>query len=108
MVEADAAAAFSASLEADASFASEITSFRGLCGFLSNMHSAPCDFEGERYATVEHAFQAAKTTPEERAEFRAAGLDAKASKRLGRKKPLANGVAVWEANKRDVKRPSIR
>ena len=48
-----------------------ISSFRGDHAFLSNMHPAPCLYEGEEYATVEHAFQAAKVSPADRAAFRA-------------------------------------
>ncbi|MFC5849156.1 SLOG family protein [Deinococcus petrolearius] len=38
-----------------------ITSFRGAFAFLSNFHALPVKFEGVTYATVEAAFQAAKT-----------------------------------------------
>ena len=38
-----------------------ITSFRGAFAFLSNFHALPVKFEGMTYATVEAAFQAAKT-----------------------------------------------
>ena len=39
----------------------DISSFHGENSFLSNFYPAPCVYEGETYATVEHAFQAAKT-----------------------------------------------
>jgi len=38
-----------------------ITSFRGDHRFLSNFFSAPVEYEGALYPTVEHAYQAAKT-----------------------------------------------
>lgn len=39
-----------------------IDSFRGDFGFLSNFHEASIWVDGERYASVEHAYQAAKAT----------------------------------------------
>jgi ribA/ribD-fused uncharacterized protein len=36
--------------------------FRGTWAFLSNFYPAPVMFEGDVYPTVEHAYQAAKTT----------------------------------------------
>lgn len=38
-----------------------ITSFSGPHRFLSNFYLSPIVYEGAKYATVEHAFQAAKT-----------------------------------------------
>jgi ribA/ribD-fused uncharacterized protein len=59
--------------------------------FLSNFHDSPVLFDGETYPTVEHAYQAAKTTdPAERRkirEARSAGL----AKRLGKKLQLRSG-----------------
>lgn len=48
-----------------------ITQFRGAYSFLSNFYPAPVRFEGDLYPSVEHAFQAAKTTDrKQRARFR--------------------------------------
>lgn len=38
-----------------------IDDFRGAYSFLSNFSKSPIELDGELYATVEHAFQAAKT-----------------------------------------------
>lgn len=40
----------------------DIDSFDGKDRFLSNFYPAPVTYEGLRFPTVEHAFQAAKTT----------------------------------------------
>jgi hypothetical protein len=37
-----------------------IKSFRGEFGFLSNMHSCPVEYEGIKYPSSEHAYQAAR------------------------------------------------
>jgi hypothetical protein len=37
-----------------------IKSFRGEFGFLSNMHSCPVEYEGIKYPSSEHAYQACK------------------------------------------------
>ena len=103
-----APSAFRTTLEADPSLSLKITSFRGACSFLSNMHPAPCKYEGDVFPTVEHAFQAAKAAPADRADYRDLGLDAKGAKRLGRKKPLAKGGAWWEANKVGVMEACVR
>ena len=39
-----------------------IDSFHGECAFLSNYYDSPIFYDGILYPTVEHAFQAAKTT----------------------------------------------
>lgn len=39
-----------------------ITSFRGEYVFLSNFYPAAVEYDGKPYPTVEHAYQAAKTT----------------------------------------------
>jgi len=38
-----------------------IARFRGAYGFLSNFHMCPVEYEGIKYPSSEHAFQAAKT-----------------------------------------------
>ena len=61
-----------------------ISSFRGEFWFLSNFYAASIWVDGERYATVEHAYQAAKTDdPASRRLIREAATPAIA-KRLGR------------------------
>jgi ribA/ribD-fused uncharacterized protein len=72
------------------------------------MFLAPCIYAGDEYPTVEHAFQAAKTAPAERAEFRVAGLDAKGAKRLGGKKSLLHGKDWWESIKLGVMETCLR
>ena len=58
--------------------------FRDEFSFLSNFHDAVVSFEGERYTTSEHAYQAAKTLdPWEKRIIRECGSPGKA-KKLGR------------------------
>lgn len=38
-----------------------ISGFNGSYGFLSNFYAIPIEFEGLKYTSVEHAYQAAKT-----------------------------------------------
>lgn len=84
---------------------SDITRFRGDHAFLSNFHPAEILFEGERYPTVEHAFQGAKTLdPGEREKVRLAATPTLA-KRLGRKVTLRRD---WEAIKVNVMRELLR
>lgn len=62
-----------------------ITSFRGQYDFLSNFYASPLTFEGAEYPTVEHAFQAAKSSNfAERRKIRMASTPSEA-KRLGQK-----------------------
>jgi ribA/ribD-fused uncharacterized protein len=66
----------------------KIESFSGEYRFLSNFWYAPIEFEWLTYPTIEHAFQAAKTTVEE---FRIAVRDSGGpghAKRMGRQIPL--------------------
>ncbi len=66
----------------------KIKQFKGGFDFLSNFHPAHVALDGVRYDTVEHAFQAAKTTDKiERREVRNADTPGKA-KKLGRKVTL--------------------
>ena len=39
----------------------QITKFRGVNSFLSNFYYSPVYYNGIRFSTVEHAFQAAKS-----------------------------------------------
>jgi ribA/ribD-fused uncharacterized protein len=73
-----------------------INSFRGEHRFLSNFYPAIVKLEGVLYPTVEHAFQAAKTTDQRlRAEIRNCETAADA-KQLGRRVPLRPD---WDAVK---------
>lgn len=65
-----------------------ITSFRDKYRFLSNFAYAPVWFDDNQYPSVEHAYQAAKTTdPELRQKIRECETAGKA-KRLGKTAPL--------------------
>jgi len=65
-----------------------IAGFTGEHAFLSNFHPSPLDYEGLTYPTVEHAFQAAKST--DAADRLRISLTAKPgqAKRLGRRVAL--------------------
>lgn len=76
-----------------------ITSFHGPYRFLSNFYPAPVMLDGFVYPTVEHAFQAAKTTdPAMRWHFLRAQTPGDA-KRLGRQITLRND---WESIKLQI------
>lgn len=77
----------------------EVSFFRGAYRFLSNFHTATVEFEGQTYRSVEHAFQAAKTSdPKERKRIREADTPGLA-KALGRRATLRPD---WEKVKLDV------
>lgn len=82
-----------------------IDSFRGDFGFLSNFHEASIWYEGERYPSVEHAFQAYKTTdPASRKLIRETA-------RPGDAKKLGRGVQLrsdWETIKVELMRALVR
>lgn len=82
-----------------------ISQFRGEYAFLSNFYERPLIYEGIRYPTAEHAYQAAKT-PSDTWEWRignakTAGL----AKRLGRQCPIHPD---WEDRKIDVMRAVLK
>ncbi len=78
---------------------SDITSFDGENAFLSNFYPSPVLFEGDIYPTVEHAFQAAKTSGAgERRAIRLTASPAQA-KRAGKRVSLRPD---WEQVKGDV------
>lgn len=78
-----------------------INEFSGKYAFLSNFWSCKIMFEGIEFPTVEHAFQAAKTTnPNEREMVRLAATPVKA-KRIGRKVTLRHD---WEKVKIEIMR----
>ena len=92
-----------------------ILRFTGMWRFLSNMDAAPCFYEDAEYPTVEHAFQAAKCHPHNRAVFqkrhgsvdgpigavevRQRGgrehLSAVEAKQRGQRVPLSTGELEW-------------
>jgi ribA/ribD-fused uncharacterized protein len=76
-----------------------ILGFFGRYAFLSNFHPSPIEVDGSVYPTVEHAFQAAKTTdPAKAREIRKAKKPGDA-KRLGRKVRLRED---WEQVKDSI------
>lgn len=80
-------------------------SFRGNLGFLSNFHEATIYVDGERYRSVEHAYQAYKTTdPWSRKLIREARTPGEA-KKLG-KSVLLRGD--WDEVKIDLMRSFVR
>jgi len=82
-----------------------IDQFKGPNGFLSNFGRSPIEFEGDVYPTVEHAFQAAKTSdPAERADLRATG-NPLAVKGKGKRVKLRQD---WEHVKFDVMEDMLR
>jgi ribA/ribD-fused uncharacterized protein len=82
-----------------------IDSFRGQHAFLSNFHPSPLTIDGITYATVEHAFQAAKThNRAEKAQIAEASTPGKA-KRLGRRVQLRPD---WESVKIGIMEALVR
>jgi ribA/ribD-fused uncharacterized protein len=83
-----------------------IASFTGQHRFLSNFFPARVILDGEAYASIEHAYQAAKTTDAAaRAPFREPKLTPGAAKRLGRRVLLRTD---WESVKFDVMKDLVR
>ena len=81
-----------------------ITRFSGEYRWLSNFHYAEVFFEGRKYPSTEHAYQAAKTLdPEQR-------LMIKNCKTCGQAKRLGQDVTLrqdWESVKLDVMRAVV-
>lgn len=83
----------------------KIGEFQGEYRFLSNFWPAPCEFEGVRYPSSEHAYQAAKTLDTvERSRIAALSTPSEA-KKAGRALALR---ADWETVKFDVMRACVR
>jgi N-glycosidase YbiA len=78
-----------------------ISSFTGDHRFLSNFYPAEVELDGIKYPSVEHAYQAAKTTDKkERKQFHKRPLPTAAeSKKLGKNLDLRSD---WEGVKLDV------
>ncbi|MEZ0230956.1 MAG: NADAR family protein [Planctomycetota bacterium] len=82
-----------------------IGSFTEEHAFLSNFHYSVVHWDGREYPTVEHAFQAAKTSDEdERRLVREASSPAQA-KKLGKKVTLRSD---WETVKIDIMEQLVR
>jgi len=82
-----------------------IRQFTGPYQFLSNFYKCTIDYEGLRYSSVEHAYQAAKTLDfDERIRIRNAETPGHA-KRLGRTVKLRQN---WDDIKVDVMRTLLR
>lgn len=77
----------------------EIDNFKGKNFYLSNFFKSVIPYEGKKYPTVEHAFQAAKTLrPVERQHIRGCNTPREA-KSLGQHVSLRTG---WERMKNDI------
>ena len=92
----------------------EIRSFRNKNAFLSNFYPVFVYYEGMRFPSVEHAFQAAKTNDLKTRELFMVTPTAKEAKRFGRQVKLRED---WESDKVDImemllrqkfSRPSLR
>lgn len=84
---------------------SPIRRFAGEYEFLSNFYYSPMIVSGNKYATLEHAYQAMKTTdPGWRVQIGFAAMPGKA-KRLGREAPMRPG---WDGMKVNVMRTLIK
>lgn len=81
-----------------------ITSFSGKYAFLSNFYPCPIEFEGAPYPTVEHAFQAAKTTDPHARRLIAGMATPGRAKYAGRRLPIRPD---WDAVKIDVMRTCL-
>lgn len=68
-----------------------IAGFQGEHRFLSNFWPVKIEMAGHVYPSVEHAYQASKTLPANRAPFREPGMSAGSAKKLGRTIPLIDG-----------------
>jgi ribA/ribD-fused uncharacterized protein len=84
---------------------SPIASFTGECAFLSNFHPVPIRFMGLDWPTVEHAYQAQKTTEKPLQEHIRNLPSAGAAKRAGRVVPLRYR---WDIIKAPIMRQLVR
>ena len=81
-----------------------ITSFRGNNEFLSNFYPVFVEFEGDRYPSVENAFQAAKViNKEDRKVFQF--YDSKDARKYGKKVPLRSD---WDSVKVGIMEELLR
>ena len=82
-----------------------IDSFEGHYFWLSNFYPSPITYQGITYPTVEHAFQAAKTTNKKEKLLIAAAESPGQAKRMGRRVALRPD---WEKVKEQVMYDCIR
>jgi len=82
-----------------------IDRFTGEYDFLSNFHPSPIEVNGILYPTVEHAFQAAKTSIPEERQALADTTTPGSAKRLGRKVQLRPD---WEEVKVGIMEELVR
>lgn len=85
-----------------------IHSFTGENRFLSNFFRWEFEFDGARYWTAEHAFQAEKPADPAWKERIRAAKEPGDAKRLGREAPLHCTRAEWDAKRVDVMRRVLR
>jgi ribA/ribD-fused uncharacterized protein len=82
-----------------------IIEFEDQFAFLSNFYNSPFEYDGIKYPTNEHFFQAMKTLDQEERKVIAAVATPGEAKRLGRKVTLR---ADWEEVKTDVMMLGLR
>ncbi len=82
-----------------------IDSFRGEFGFLSNFYEASIWFDGEKWPTVEHAYQAMKSDDPSVRKLIRTSKSPYVAKRLGRALQLPSD---WEARKLEVMLQLVR
>ena len=83
----------------------KITRFSGEHRFLSNFYPVQVEFEGLPFRTVEHAYQAAKTTDESLRVYIASLFNAGMAKRRGQ---LVDLRPDWEEVKLDIMEGLVR
>lgn len=83
----------------------EIRTFKNKNAFLSNFYPVFVYYEGMRFPSVEHAFQAAKTNDMETRKLFMIAPTAKDAKRFGRKVKLRDN---WDSVKVDVMEMLLR
>lgn len=83
----------------------KIDSFRGDFGFLSNFYESSIWVDGERWPSVEHAYQAAKSTDESTRKMIREAKTPGIAKRLGKSCQLS---ADWDSRKVSVMRTLLR
>lgn len=76
-----------------------ISSFKDCYAFLSNFALCEVEFEGDKYSTIEHAFQAAKTFNKEERTLIEEAITPAIAKRLGKEVTLRKD---WEDVKVDI------
>jgi len=77
----------------------DITQFRGQYFFLSNFFPVFVKYEGVKYPSVEHAYQAAKTLDQDWRERVCVAATAASAKGLGRKAPIRQD---WDRIRLDI------